>query len=202
MSVSEYCGLHSMPPPSTMSHAQCRALQHVQAAQQRYQQQGTAQGTAQLQQQHLPRQQQPNLQSHSQQQPHSQQHLNGAQQPRQQPNLQSLLSIQGGYSAPAPDSRKRKAEDEHSALFSLLPDSTPSVPGSSAPSIPQQVRLTCLLIQTLMLMNVQLSSVAPLLPFYHTVTNDTALLSLLRMSGPIAPASTARAEHSAYICVC
>ena len=109
-------------------------MDNVQAAQQGYQQQGTAQGAAQQQQQqhHLQRQQQP----------HSQQHLNGAQQGRQQPNLQTLLSIQGGYSTAAPESRKRKAEDDYSALFSLLPDSKPSASGSAAPSIPQQVRLS------------------------------------------------------------
>ena len=104
-------------------------MHNVQAVQQGYKQQGTAQ--PQLQHHHL----------QGQQQLHSQQHLNGAQQGRQQPNLQSLLSIQGGYSAAAPESRKRKAEDDHSALFSLLPDSKPSAPGSAAPTIPQQVRL-------------------------------------------------------------
>jgi len=87
---------------------------------------GSAQGPAQ-QQQHIPQQQQ-------QQQQHPQQYSNGTQ-----PNLSSLLSIHIPSSTAAPETRKRKADDDLSGLFSLLPDSGASAPASAAPIIPQQV---------------------------------------------------------------
>ena len=88
---------------------------------------GSAQGPAQ-QQQHIPQQQ------HQQQQQHRQQYSNGTV-----PNLPSLLSIHIPSSTAAPETRKRKADDDLSGLFSLLPDSGPSAPASAAPIIPQQV---------------------------------------------------------------
>ena len=156
----------------------------MQAAQQGYRHQGTAQGAARQQQpHHLLRQQQP----------HGEQHSNGTQQARPQPNLQSLLSIQAGYSAPAPDSRKRKAEDDHSALFSLLPAAQPSAPGSSASIIPQQVRPTHILAAPMLIFPEEGLKLQHSL-FSQADIDHGALFSLLRISGPTALPSAAAVD--------
>jgi hypothetical protein len=147
---------NTAPSQQQQPYLQLASGNHTQSQAPFSQQQLGAGGTA-LQQRQQPqynhRQQQaaPGMQPQYQYQQQHQAAAAGGHPPQQQqqgqraihPSLQALLSISVASStaAVAPsDTRKRKAEDDHGDLFSLLPQPAPSA--TAAPStIPQQASM-------------------------------------------------------------